>query len=193
MPISLVLASSSVYRRALLDRLQVHYTTCSPAIDESRQLDEPLQEYVARLSREKAQAVANDHPNSLIIGADQVAVFEGEIFGKPGSHERALAQLQRVTGKHADFLSGLALLNSGNEQIQTAVVRTRVHFRTLNDQALDRYLKQEQPYDCAGSFRSEGLGIALFERIETDDPTALIGLPLIHLITMLANQGLKIP
>jgi MAF protein len=193
MPAPLVLASSSVHRRALLDRLHIDYETCSPDIDESRRPRESPHDYVSRLSCEKARAVAARFPDSLIIGSDQAAVRAGQVLGKPGTHRRALAQLLQASGGHVDFHSGVALLNSGNGQLQVDVIRTRVHFRALSEQTLDRYLRREQPYDCAGSFRSEGLGISLFERIETDDPTALIGLPLIRLVTMLAAQGLMIP
>lgn len=193
MPAPLVLASSSVHRRALLDRLRIDYETCSPDIDESRRPGESPHDYVSRLSCEKAKAVAARFPNRLIIGSDQAAVREGQVLGKPGNHGRALEQLLQASGRHLDFHSGLALLNSGTGQIQVDVVRTRVHLRVLSEQTLDRYLKRERPYDCAGSFRSEGLGISLFERIETDDPTALVGLPLIRLIAMLAAQGFMIP
>lgn len=193
MPEPLILASSSIHRRALLDRLRIDHETCSPDIDETRHPDESPHEYVSRLSQEKAEAVAARYPNHLIIGSDQAAVLAGEVLGKPGNHERALSQLLQASGRYLDFHSGLALLNSRNGQVQVDVIRTRVHFRVLSEQTLDRYLKLEQPYDCAGSFRSEGLGISLFERIETDDPTALIGLPLIRLITMLAAQGVSIP
>lgn len=189
----IILASSSVHRRALLDRLLIAYESCSPEIDEALHPGETPHDYVRRLSREKAEAVANLYPDSLIIGSDQAAVLAGKVLGKPGNHDNALAQLLPASGRHVDFHTGLALLNSSNGQAQLDVIRTRVHFRPLNKPMLDRYLRRERPYDCAGSFRSEGLGISLFERIETDDPTALIGLPLIRLVTMLAAQGIAIP
>jgi|SRR5690625_1951260 len=189
----LILASSSVYRQALLDRLQIQYQSCSPDIDESRRPGETAHDYVSRLSVAKAAAVASHYPNSLIIGADQAAVRDGQILGKPGNHARALAQLQQASGRQLDFYSGLALMNSASGQIQVDVIQTRVHFRVLDEAAIERYLQREQPYDCAGSFRSEGLGIALFKRIETDDPTALIGLPLIRLIAMLNAEGITLP
>lgn len=193
MSTQLILASSSPYRRALLDRLQLRYRAVSPDIDESRGERETPEAYVRRLSQEKAAAVAARHPESLIIGSDQAAVLDGEILDKPGSHERALAQLRRASGRHVDFLTGLCLLNAARATVQTDVVRTRVHFRRLDDAAIKRYLWRERPYDCAGSFRSEGLGIVLFERIESDDPTALIGLPLIRLASMLRHEGIVLP
>lgn len=190
---SLILASSSPYRRALLDRLQLSYQACSPEIDESRLEHETPEAYVRRLSREKAEAITARFPQALIIGSDQTAVLNGEILGKPGTHERAFQQLQRAAGHHVDFLTGLCLLDSANGDAQTEVVTTRVHFRPLDDATIERYLQLEQPYDCAGSFRSEALGISLFERIEGEDPTALVGLPLISLISMLHQAGLSLP
>lgn len=190
---SLILASSSPYRRALLDRLQLSYQACSPEIDESRLEHETPEAYVRRLSREKAEAITARFPQALIIGSDQAAVLNGEILGKPGTHERAFQQLQRAAGHHVDFLTGLCLLDSANGDAQTEVVTTRVHFRPLDDATIERYLQLEQPYDCAGSFRSEALGISLFERIEGEDPTALVGLPLISLISMLHQAGLSLP
>lgn len=189
----LVLASSSVHRRALLDRLQLDYTACAPDIDESRRPDEAPAAYVSRLSLEKAAAMAARYPQSLIIGSDQAAVLDGDILGKPGNHERATAQLRRASGRHVDFYTGLSLLNVSNGRAQTDVVLTRVHFRRLDDATIERYLQRERPYDCAGSFRSEALGIALFERLEGDDPTALIGLPLIRLVSMLASESVFVP
>jgi MAF protein len=189
----LVLASSSVHRRALLDRLQLDYAICAPDIDESRRPDEAPTAYVSRLSLEKAAAVAARHPQSLIIGSDQAAVLDGDILGKPGNHERATAQLRRASGQHVDFYTGLSLLSASNGRAQTDVVLTRVHFRQLDDATIERYLQRERPYDCAGSFRSEALGIALFERLEGDDPTALVGLPLIRLVSMLASEGFPVP
>ena len=189
----LVLASSSPYRRELLDRLALEYRTCSPDVDESRQTGEAAEDYVARLSRQKAAAVAERYPDSLIVGSDQAAVLDGEVIGKPGGHDRAREQLQRASGRCVMFLTGLTLLNSGSNRAQTAVVPFYVHFRRLDAARIERYLQREQPYNCAGSFKSEGLGIALFERMEGDDPSALIGLPLIRLVTMLANEGVQLP
>lgn len=189
----LVLASSSPHRRALLDRLQLAYQVCSPDIDESRRPQEPAAEYVARLSLEKAQAVADRFPQALIIGSDQAAVLDDQILGKPGTHERALAQLKAAQGRAVQFLTGLTLFDAASGTAQTEVVPFTVYFRNLPEQALDRYLRLEQPYGCAGSFKSEGLGIVLFERLEGDAPTALIGLPLIRLTTMLARAGVQLP
>lgn len=193
MPAPLILAFSSMHRRALLERLQVPYEVCAPDIDESRAPDERPADYVARLSREKAQAVATRYPQALIIGSDQAAVLDAAILGKPGNRARALEQLRQASGRCVEFYTGLTLLNAATGATQTSVVTTRVHFRQLSDDTISRYLDKEQPYDCAGSFKSEALGIALFERIEGDDPTALIGLPLIALVGMLANQGVSIP
>lgn len=190
---TLVLASSSIYRRQLLDRLQIPFQAHSPDIDESRRARETPEAYVRRLAREKAAALASHHPQALIIGSDQAAVRDGEILGKPGNHARAFEQLRRASGRHVDFLTGLCLLSAATGQAQTEVVSTRVHFRHLDDATIERYLQRERPYDCAGSFRSEALGIALFERIEGEDPTALIGLPLIRLVSMLQAEGMMLP
>lgn len=193
MPAPLILASSSMHRRALLDRLQMSYEICAPHIDESRHPGEPPADYVARLSQEKAQAVATRYPQALIIGSDQAAVLDAAILGKPGTRARALEQLRQASGRCVEFYTGLTLLDAATGAAQTSVVTTRVHFRQLSDDAISRYLDKEQPYDCAGSFKSEALGIALFERIEGNDPTALIGLPLIELVSMLSEQGINIP
>jgi septum formation protein len=189
----LVLASSSPHRRLLLDRLGLPYESCAPEIDETRRPNEAPAAYVARLAEEKARAVAVRYGNDLIIGSDQAAVLDDEVIGKPGTHERAFAQLKKASGRSVRFLTGLTLYNSGSGRSQTAVVPFTVHFRTLGEAALERYLRREQPYGCAGSFKSEGLGIALFERLEGDDPTALIGLPLIELVGMLAAEGMEVP
>ncbi|RFA29965.1 septum formation inhibitor Maf [Alkalilimnicola ehrlichii] len=189
----LVLASSSPYRRALLDRLAVGYEVCSPDIDETRLDNEAPAEYVARLSREKAQAVASRYPQHLIIGSDQAATLDDEVLGKPGDHSRAREQLRKASGRKVVFFTGLSLLNSATGRIQTATERYAVHFRDLSDEQIERYLSNEQPYQCAGSFKAEGLGIALFERLEGNDPNSLIGLPLIQLVSMLAQEGVTIP
>lgn len=189
----LVLASSSAHRRALLDRLLIPYEVCAPGIDETRQPGEPPEAYVARLSREKAAAVAARFPKALIIGSDQTAVLDGEVIGKPGDFDNARAQLLRASGRAVSFLTGLTLLDARDGKTQTEVVPFRVHFRQLEPEAVDRYLARERPFDCAGSFKSEGLGISLFERLEGDDPTALIGLPLIRLVSLLARAGVTVP
>ena len=188
----LVLASTSVFRRQLLDRLQLTYETDSPAVDEAPLADEALDQMVIRLAIAKARAVAARHPNALIIGSDQSAELDGRKLGKPGGYDQAFMQLQQASGKRIVFKTGLCVLNSQTDQIQTACVDYTVVFRRLSDTQIDAYLKRDQPWQCAGSFKSEGLGIALFERFEGDDPTALIGLPLIQLTAMLEQQGLHV-
>ena len=188
----LVLASTSVFRRQLLDRLQLTYETDSPAVDEAPLADEALDQMVIRLAIAKARAVAARHPNALIIGSDQSAELDGRKLGKPGGYDQAFMQLQQASGKRIVFKTGLCLLNSQTDQMQTACVDYTVVFRRLSDTQIDAYLKRDQPWQCAGSFKSEGLGIALFERFEGDDPTALIGLPLIQLTAMLEQQGLHV-
>ncbi len=186
----LVLGSTSPFRRQLLERLGVPFTVASPEVDESALPGESPEALVARLAELKARAVAARHPGALVIGSDQVAVNGGEILGKPGGHERATAQLQAASGKRVTFLTGLCLLNGETGRAQVEVVPFHVHFRALTQAQIDSYLRREEPYNCAGSFKSEGLGIALFERLEGDDPSALIGLPLIRLVKMLENEGL---
>lgn len=190
---TLVLASSSPHRRMLLDRLGLPYEVCSPDIDEARRPAEAPEAYVARLSREKAAAVRSRFGQALIIGSDQAAVLGERVLGKPGTHERAAEQLAAASGRQVRFLTGLTLLDSGRDRVQTEVVPFTVHFRRLAPETIERYLRAEQPYGCAGSFKSEGLGIALFERLEGEDPTALIGLPLIRLVSMLAAAGVAVP
>jgi septum formation protein len=189
-PPNLVLASSSPYRRALLERLGLPFSTASPDVDETPRPNEAPQVLVLRLAEAKARAIACDHPNALIIGSDQVACIDDEILGKPGDRARAIAQLQRASGRTLVFQTGLCLLNTSSAQAQTLVEPFRVHFRMLSPRQIEGYVDRERPFDCAGSFKSEGLGIALFERLEGDDPNTLIGLPLIRLIAMLESQGL---
>ena len=186
---TLVLASTSPYRKAILDKLAIPYETASPEIDETPQAGEIPEQLVARLSEAKAKAVAPNYPDALIIGSDQVAVIDGQIVGKPGDHETAVAQLRRASGKRISFLTGLCLYNTTSQRSQVDVIPFNVIFRHLNDDQIERYLEKEQPYHCAGSFKSEALGIALFERLEGDDPNTLIGLPLIRLIRMLESEG----
>lgn len=185
----IVLASSSVYRRALLEKLGLEFIARSPDIDETPLPGESPAELVERLARQKALALAKDFPGHLIIGSDQAACLDGHILGKPGDRARARRQLQAASGRRVRFLTGLCLLDSSSGSLQSAVETFTVHFRRLSDAQIDRYLEREQPFDCAGSFKSEGLGIALFERLEGDDPNALIGLPLIRLVTMLEAAG----
>lgn len=188
----LVLASTSPYRRELLNRLGLAFETVAPEVDESSRADEAPEALVRRLAEAKARAVAGRYPDALIIGSDQVAVIDGEILGKPGAHDAAVAQLQRLSGHKVTFLTGLCLLNSTTNRAQLDMIPFHVVFRTLNDRMIERYLAREQPYNCAGSFKSEGLGIVLFERLEGDDPTALIGLPLIRLSRMLEAEDLSV-
>lgn len=190
---TLILASSSRYRRELLERLRIPFQTAVPDIDETPLSGETPEATALRLAAAKARAVAGALPagagRTLVIGSDQVATFDGHQIGKPGTHERALAQLQSMRGREVLFHSALSLLDSATGQTDTVDIVTTVRFRNLPDAALDAYLRAEQPYDCAGSAKSEGLGIALLEAIESDDPTALIGLPLIALTRMLLAAG----
>ena len=188
----LVLASTSPFRRELLQKLQLAFTTDSPDIDESRYDGETPEQLVARLAEEKAMAVAARQPDSLIIGSDQVAVIDGEILGKPGNHDKAVAQLKTASGRRVTFLTGLCLYNSATGDSQVEVVPFGVVFRELSESQIENYLQAEQPYNCAGSFRSEAMGIALFERLEGEDPNTLIGLPLIRLVRMLEAEGVRV-
>jgi 7-methyl-GTP pyrophosphatase len=188
----LILASTSIYRRQLLQRLALPFECAAPDIDESPLAGERPQDTALRLSLAKAQAVAPRFPQALVIGSDQVAVHQGEPLGKPGSHARALAQLRRLSGGAADFHTAVSLLDARTGEARSHLVSCRVVFRELNDRLIESYLCLEQPYDCAGSAKSEGLGIALIQRIETEDPTSLIGLPLIALTTMLGQAGLAV-
>lgn len=189
----LLLASSSPYRRELLSRLQLTFDCSAPQIDETANIGEPPEHLVRRLASEKAQALAGTHPDHLIIGSDQVAVLEQQILGKPHTFERAKQQLRTCSGKSVSFLTGLALLDSRSGINQVDCVRFTVHFRDLEDHQIERYLHAEQPYDCAGSFKAEGLGISLFRATEGSDVTSLIGLPLIRLVDMLHDAGIDIP
>ena len=189
----LVLASTSGFRKQLLEKLNLPFVTASPDADETAQENETPEQLVQRLSIAKAEAIVPDFPNHLIIGSDQVACIDGEILGKPGSFDNALAQLRNASGKTVTFYTGLTLINSSTGNRQTACETFNVHFRNLNDAQITRYLQLEQPYNCAGSFKSEGLGISLFEKLEGDDPNSLIGLPLIRLIQMLDREGIAVP
>lgn len=189
----IILASNSPYRQQLLKQLNVVFETANPDIDETAKLNEQAEHLVARLAQEKAEAVANTHPAHLIIGSDQVAAMGNTIITKPGSHSNAVTQLQQCSGKEITFYTGLALLNSNTDQRQVCVEPFTVHFRQLTTEAIERYLIAEKPYDCAGSFKVEGLGISLFEKLCGDDPNSLIGLPLIKLTTMLSIEGVFRP
>ncbi|RVU84804.1 septum formation inhibitor Maf [Leucothrix sargassi] len=189
----LVLASSSVFRKELLTRLRLSFTTDSPDIDESQLLNESPEDYVKRLSLEKAQAVAKRQSDHIIIASDQCSVLNGNIHGKPGNYDVAVQQLLESSGKRVSFLTGLCVLNSKTGEYELDLVPFHVQFRDLTLDEIDRYLKAEEPYNCAGSFKSEGLGITLFKRMEGDDPNALIGLPLIRLCEMLRSFGRNLP
>ncbi|NKN32559.1 Maf family protein [Marichromatium bheemlicum] len=189
-PTKLVLASTSPFRRALLERLGLAFTTADPAIDETPRPDEPAQALVLRLAEAKARAVAQHQPEALIIGSDQVASIDGQILGKPGGHEAAVAQLSLCAGRTVTFQTGLCLLDAASGRAQTLVEPFRVQMRALSHAQIAGYVARERPFFSAGSFKSEGLGIALFERLEGEDPNALIGLPLIRLVTLLRSHGI---
>lgn len=188
----LILGSSSPFRQSLLQRLGLDFSTAVPDIDESSREGESPQDLVTRLAEEKARAVAQEHPRSLIIGCDQVACIDGEILGKPGNRQAAIQQLSRASGNWVHFFTGLCLLNSESTRVQVVCEPFQVQFRRLSRAQIESYLDREQPFNCAGSFRSEGLGIALFERMRGDDPNALIGLPMIRLITLLGNEEVTV-
>lgn len=176
----------------MLSTLQIDFQTAAPNVDETPLPGEEAQQTALRLSQLKAQAVAQDYPNALIIGSDQVALLDGQQLGKPLNHDNAVRQLRAMRGKTVTFYTALSLFNAANGTVQSDLAETRVSFRPLSDDAIERYLNKEQPYHCAGSAKSEGLGIALIERIAGDDPNALIGLPLISLVTMLKKQGVEV-
>ncbi len=188
----LILASSSPFRRELLERLGLGFSTVVPGVDEQALPGEAPQLLVERLALAKAQAVARSHPQALVIGSDQVAVHDGRIVGKPGNHAAAVAQLRAASGGRVVLFTGLALVDAASGRAQVEVIPFATVFRRLSDEDIENYLRKEQPYNCAGSLRSEGLGIALLERFEGDDPTALIGLPLIRLVRMLENEGVRV-
>ncbi len=188
----LVLASTSIYRSQLLSTLQIPFQTAAPDVDETPLPGESAEQTSWRLAQVKAQVVAKRFPDALIIGSDQVALLDGKQIGKPLNHDNAVVQLRSMRGKTVTFYTALSLLNATSGEMQTDVAITRVGFRNLSDDEIERYLKKEQPYHCAGSAKSEGLGIALISRIEGDDPNALIGLPLILLVGMLEKQGVRV-
>ncbi|MGH8398425.1 MAG: Maf family protein [Gammaproteobacteria bacterium] len=188
-----ILASTSPYRRALLERLGLVFLSDAPQVDETPHSGETPQILVPRLSRAKAKAVAARHPDSLVIGSDQMTALDGVSLGKPGNHERAVAQLTALSGHTVIFLTGLCVLDTRTQQTQEYLDKTSVRFRSLSAAEIERYVRTEQPYNCAGSFKSEGLGISLFESIESQDPTALIGLPLIALSRFLRDAGVALP
>ena len=188
----LVLGSSSPFRAELLKKLGLDFITASPDIDETRAPKESPIKLVQRLAEQKALEIAKQYPNALIIGSDQVAVLDEHVLGKPGHHNNAIQQLRAASGKTVTFYTGLALYNSATQKMQSLVEPFSVSFRELSDSQIETYLKKEQPYQCAGSFKSEGLGISLFTKLDGEDPNALIGLPLIKLIVLLNNEGIDI-
>jgi len=189
--LNLILASTSVYRRELLERLRIPFEVVAPKVDETPLTGESTLDLALRLAQAKAAAVAKEHPHAWVIGSDQVADLCGAAIGKPGNFERALAQLQLMRGQTVTFHTALCLMKG--EKQTTLGVPTEVRFRKLADDILENYLLAEEPYDCAGSAKSEGLGISLLESIQSDDPTALIGLPLIALSGLLRDAGFVIP
>lgn len=189
----LILASTSPYRQALLNKLAIPFICQAPFIDEQPQQGETAIELVARLAREKAEAVAEHYAQGWVIGSDQVCVIDGQIVGKPGTSEAAMAQLQQASGRAITFFTGLCLLDIATGKNQQLVEPFIVHFRQLSKAIIERYIAIEQPLNCAGSFKSEGLGVVLFERFEGRDPNTLIGLPLMGLIDMFAVWGVTLP
>jgi 7-methyl-GTP pyrophosphatase len=188
----LVLASTSPFRKALLERLHINFECDSPDIDETPLANEAVEEMVVRLAIAKAQAISARHPDSLIIGSDQSAVLNGKKLSKPGNFENAFKQLTRASGQKITFQTGLCLLNTSTSNTQSACIPYTVVFKKLTPTMIENYLHKEEPYNCAGSFKSEALGIALFERFEGSDPNALIGLPLIELVNFLGCEGFSI-
>ncbi|MFT5236309.1 MAG: MAF protein [Shewanella sp.] len=192
MSLPIILASTSPFRKQLLAKLNIPFDTCSPNIDESARLNEAPEALVMRLAQEKAVVGASKFTNGLVIGSDQIAVINGQIVGKPLSHEKAVEQLTQASNQIITFFTGLSVHNISTNQSETRVETFKVHFRSLTQEQIEYYLQTEQPYYCAGSFKCEGLGIALFTKLEGKDPNTLIGLPLITLIDMLALQGYEV-
>jgi septum formation protein len=190
---TLVLASSSRYRRDALANLGIGFSTDAPEVDEAPRPGEAPEALAMRLALAKAQAVADRHPGALVIGSDQVAHLEGRLLGKPGTPARAAEQLRAASGRCVEFLTAVCLVGAPGRAPATHLDRTSVHFRTLTDPEITRYLSADEPWDCAGAFRCERLGIALFDRVNSDDPTALVGIPLIAVARMLRESGLDVP
>ena len=190
--IPIVLASTSLFRRELLARLGLPFETANPNVDETARHGETPETTALRLSEDKARAVARQYPEALIIGSDQVAYLDGQVFGKPGTHENAAKQLQTMRGRTVNFYTGLCLLNAKTGKVQLRGVPTLVTFRNLTRDEIENYLRKEKPYNCAGSAKSEGLGIAIIAKMEGEDPNALIGLPLIALCDFLRNESVYV-
>jgi len=188
----LILASTSPFRKTILDKLGITFETASPEVDETALDYETPQELVERLAIAKAKAIADKVDDALVIGSDQVSVINGKIIGKPHTHENAVKQLKDASGQTVTFYTGLCLYNSATQQYQSEVVPFNVVFRNLTEQQIDSYLKKETPYNCAGSFKSEALGIVLFEKLQGEDPNTLMGLPLIRLVNMLERENFTI-
>ncbi len=188
---TLILGSTSRYRRELLERLRLPFITVSPQVDETPLPGEAPTALACRLALAKAQAVAEQHPGAIVIGSDQVADVDGEPIGKPGTYERAVAQLQRMSGRTITFQTAVAVVRADTQFAQTLLAPVHVRFRTLSDAEIEFYLRTEEPYDCAGSAKCETLGITLLDAIDSDDPTALIGLPLIRTSQLLRAAGLN--
>ncbi|WP_421200593.1 Maf family protein [Aeromonas enteropelogenes] len=193
MPQNLILASTSRYRKALLEKLGLPFECAAPEVDESPLPGETAEALVARLAHTKAAAIANRVDHGLIIGSDQVCVCDGRILGKPGTVDSAVAQLMVAQGRCVTFYTGLCVLDAASGRAEQLVEPFTVHFRTLGEDAIRRYVEAEMPLDCAGSFKCEGMGIVLFKGLEGRDPNALIGLPLIGLIELLERHGLALP
>ncbi|TNH93928.1 Maf family protein [Aeromonas sobria] len=193
MPQNLTLASTSRYRKALLEKLGLPFDCAAPDVDERPLAEESAQALVARLARAKAQAIADGRDHGLIIGSDQVCVCDGRILGKPGTIDNAVSQLMAAQGRSVTFYTGLCVLDAATGQTHQLVEPFTVHFRNLDEAAIRRYVEAELPLDCAGSFKCEGMGIVLFKGLEGRDPNALIGLPLIGLIELLACHGIALP
>jgi septum formation protein len=187
----LILASTSRYRRELLERLRLPFDVHSPEVDESAHAGESPSDLARRLALAKAEAIADRFPNAVVIGSDQVADLDGDAIGKPGSHANATAQLRRLSGRTAVFQTAVAVVRRDTRYAQGLLAQVTVRFRILDDEQIETYLQAEQPYDCAGSAKCETLGIALLEAIESDDPTALVGLPLIRTCSLLRGAGIE--
>ena len=188
-PYSLILASTSSYRKALLNRLHLPFVTFAPEVDETPLVGESAPQLVSRLSKLKAEAAQKYYPRALVIGSDQVAVVGHRFLGKPENHEQAVEQLSALSGQQVDFLTGLCLLNTATSRVQLDIVQFSVVFRHLKKAQIENYLLKDKPYNCSGSFKSEGLGISLLKKMLGDDPTALMGLPLIRLVNMLETES----
>ena len=192
-PLPLILASTSVYRRELLLRLGLAFEVCSPGVDETPMPGERPADLALRLALAKAQAVAQQHPGAVVIGSDQVADLHGEALGKPGNHANAVNQLRRQSGQAVVFQTAVAVVCLERQYTECELATVKVHFRSLSEADIEAYLRAEPAYDCAGSAKSEGLGISLLERIDSDDPTSLIGLPLMRTCALLRELGIQVP